>query len=572
MENIKICEIKRGNKSSYPPIVSHDEKYIFCCSHKLGNYNIGDKIFFIHRHLGKAFFTEITAEEIMPRHVYALDIWEFEFEEHYYDAKKEDVLLKLLVLEQCPLPGKWSGCKLSGTKNTYPLWEPGISNPDERLEKVNDLRLIFRTGTSSESLELCSRKLREHADALLAAIAEEEKLLSGTNIKLYEPEKPIRIQSKIEFSDRYRQILMAIKTKPFVLLAGISGIGKSRLVRSLAYKTCIDKRLQDRGKPGNFELIKVRPNWHDSSELIGYTVHESGVLRYTVTPFLRFLVKAWRYQHVPFFVCFDEMNLAKVEQYFAEFLSILETRRFEEGQLYSDPYISGENIRLYGTEDLHFWEKLGLEKEESLCQQFSTSGITLPPNLIVMGTVNMDETTHVFSRKVLDRAMTIEMNEVDMSKGLAITEDEQHEDDWEYPSVFFSPDLLFSTLHNEIDAYRKDEVHGRKIIQELEMLNEILSDSPFRFAYRVRNEILIYSAYCLALEADAERLDICLDICLDEMVMMKILSRIEGNEKKCESVIKRLLKKISRKLPHSGKKLEQMLTQLNNNGYTSFWN
>jgi SOS response regulatory protein OraA/RecX len=56
------------------------------------------------------------------------------------------------------------------------------------------------------------------------------------------------------------------------------------------------------------------------------------------------------------------------------------------------------------------------------------------------------------------------------------------------------------------------------------------------------------------------------------MVMMKILSRIEGNEKKCESVIKRLLKKVSRKLPQSGKKLEQMLTLLNNNGYTSFWN
>lgn len=570
MENVKICEIKRGNKDSYPHIVSHDEKYIFCCSHRLERYTTGDKIFCIHKHLKKAFFAVVTGEEIKAKQNYVLDVWEFEFENYQYDAKEDDVLLKLLVLEQCILPSGWAGCKLPGQNNTYSLWEPDISNPDERLDKVNDLKLIFRTGASFELLELCSRKLHERADALLVAIAEEERLLSGRNIKIHEPE--IQVQSVIEFSNRYRQILMAIKTKPFVLLAGISGIGKSWLVRSLAYKTCADKRLQDKEKPGNFELIKVRPNWHDSSELIGYTVHESGVLRYTVTAFLRFLVKAWRYPHVPFFVCFDEMNLAKVEQYFAEFLSILETRRFCEGELYSDAYISGENIRLYGTEDLLFWEKLGLEKKDLLCQQFCTSGITLPPNLIVMGTVNMDETTHVFSRKVLDRAMTIEMNEVDMSKGLLIPEDDQHEDDWQYPSVYFGANLLSSTLHSANDAYNIDEMRGRKIIQELEMLNELLSDSPFKFAYRVRNEILIYCAYCLKLETDTRRLDTCLDICLDEMIMMKILSRIEGNEKKCESVIKRLLKKISRKFPHSGRKLEQMLTLLNNNGYTSFWN
>jgi hypothetical protein len=565
MQKVRMCEIKRGNKSGYPHIISQDEKNIFSCSHKQELSKVGDKVFYIHKHLKKAFFAKVTKDKIPAIHNFALNIWEFDVERKPYDAEEDHVLQKLQILESCALPDRWSSGKLT---NTYSLWEPDISNPEERLEKIKDLKLIFRKGSSFELLDLCEKALRQRA----AAIAAEEQILLGTDIKLYEAERPIQIQSVITFGDKYRQILMAIKTKPFVLLAGISGIGKSRLVRTLAYKTCIDKSLQQHEIPGNFELIKVRSDWHNSAPLTGYAVYESGVFRYIITAFLRFVVKAWRYPHVPFFVCFDEMNLARVEQYFAEFLSILETRRIYEERLYSDAYISGDNIRLYSTEDTRFWENLGMDKNDPLCRQFLMSGITLPPNLIVMGTVNMDETTHTFSRKVLDRAMTIEMNEVNMSKGLMIPADEMNEDDWQYPSVYFSPDLLSGTLHSANEAYQTDIERGRKIIRELEILNEILSDSPFKFAYRVRNEILIYCAYCLQLEPDPEHWDICLDICLDEMLMMKILSRIEGNEKKCEHIIKKLLKRISRRLPNSSKKLETMLEQLNNNGYTSYWN
>jgi hypothetical protein len=120
--------------------------------------------------------------------------------------------------------------------------------------------------------------------------------------------------------------------------------------------------------------------------------------------------------------------------------------------------------------------------------------------------------------------------------------------------------------------YNDNPQTGRKVIKELEEINEELIDSPFSFAYRVRNEMLIYCIYNAALQPPKITPVKWLLTCLDEMIMMKILSRIEGNEKKCGSIINRLLGKIGGKFPESYKKLLQMQIRLNNNGYTSFWN
>ena len=127
-------------------------------------------------------------------------------------------------------------------------------------------------------------------------------------------------------SIKHIEIITAAKTKPFILLAGISGTGKSRIVRELAFMSC-PKYLQDKDgvTPGNYCMIEVKPNWHDSTELLGYYSNISK--GYQFKKFVKFLVKAKMHPEVPFFVCLDEMNLAPVEQYFAEILSILETRK-----------------------------------------------------------------------------------------------------------------------------------------------------------------------------------------------------------------------------------------------------
>jgi hypothetical protein len=573
MENIQICEIKGGKNKDYPHILSHDGKYIFSCSDRLDTYHSGAKVFYICKHLNKAFFTEVMGEEICTKYNFHLDEWVFEYEEHEYIARKDDVLLVMYVMSERSIPSDWAWMRSLGTNYGYPIWNAEIDNPQGRLGRVNDLQRIFKNGAASDLLEDCSKKLLGLTDIVTTNVKETNINLGNARLTFYEQSgdvsitEEVRVQNTIDFKDKYRQILMAVKAKPFVLLAGISGVGKSSMVRTLAYKTCTEKELQYPDRPGNFELIKVKPDWYDSSELMGYTLQREGILRYYPTAFIRFIIKAWRYAQVPFWLCLDEMNLAKVEQYFAEFLSIIETRRFYEGQIYSDAFISKENILSYSNDDPSFWLSLGLENDEVLRQQFLSLGITMPPNLIVMGTVNMDETTHSFSRKVLDRAMTIEMNEVDLNKGLDLADN-----DWEYPDVYISADFFQGQLQDANTAYNENPDAGRKIIKELEEINSILINSPFRFAYRVRNEILIYCAYNAVLQPPKTTSRKWLFTCLDEMIMMKILSRIEGNENKCGNVIKTLLEKIDTKFPESYKKLLQMQIQLNNSGYTSFWN
>ena len=139
---------------------------------------------------------------------------------------------------------------------------------------------------------------------------------------------------------KYQQYCLSIKTKPFIILAGLSGTGKSRLVRTLAYKydNIETDKLNEIHPPSNFHIIKVRPNWHDSSDLLGYESRISGKERFIVTDFIRFLVKAMQHPNTPFFLCLDEMNLAPVEQYFAEYLSVLESRRVNNELFNQDGY------------------------------------------------------------------------------------------------------------------------------------------------------------------------------------------------------------------------------------------
>ena len=349
-------------------------------------------------------------------------------------------------------------------------------------------------------------------------------------------------------------ILTAIKTKPFILLAGISGTGKSRLVRTLAYKTCAKDELRTNPKkPGNFELIPVRPNWHDSSELMGYVSRINGE-KYITTSFLQFIAKAWKNVDVPFLLCLDEMNLAPVEQYFAEYLSIIETRQVQGEKIGTDYIISKasfENHALYS----QLLADLGLDEND-----FS-DGISIPNNLVVIGTVNMDETTHSFSRKVLDRAMTFEMNNVDLTAGLDNTKN-----DWSYPETFISSKEVIGDFTSGAEVVN-EFAESKKVIDFLINLNTELEGTPFKIAYRVRDEFLIYCYYASLNQTNSN----WLTNALDEMTSMKILSRIEGDETKTGSVLSNLQRVLTADYKKSNTKLKEMEARLSTSGYTSFW-
>ncbi len=379
---------------------------------------------------------------------------------------------------------------------------------------------------------------------------------------------------KFQFSN-YRNYLTAIKSKPFLLLAGISGTGKSRIVRELA-RACWDKDSDEfkAQKPKNYEMIQVKPNWHDSSELIGYVSRIDGE-RYIVGPFLRFLVKALHNPNIPHFLCLDEMNLAPVEQYFAEYLSIIESRKLDDsGNVVTDPIIGFESTDAYKSliDQLFTDDK---EREEYLTEE-GGKRLSIPQNLIVVGTVNMDETTFSFSRKVLDRAMTIEMNKVDLFSGLT----EQHEQIGK-----LGEKELIGTAVEGVDIYEGYKDVCDKALTYLQAVNNAL-DTSFKIAYRTRNDFLLYVVNNLPYKKDEQGNDLSEEFviarALDEITSMKILSRIEGDDTKVtntfldnlkttiEEGLKSIYEDFKTEDSVSLLKLKEMKQKLVS-GYTSFW-
>ena len=378
----------------------------------------------------------------------------------------------------------------------------------------------------------------------------------------------------------FRPYITAIKSKPFLLLAGISGTGKSRIVRELA-RACWDEGTKEYKdpRPKNFEMVQVKPNWHDSSELIGYVSRVSGSPVFVAGDFLKFVAKAWENSGVPHFLCLDEMNLAPVEQYFAEYLSVVESRKCgDDGVITTDPILKKCNEQWY------FDLTAQLTSDDEIRALFNKDGITIPQNLIVVGTVNMDETTFSFSRKVLDRAMTIEMNEVDLYGGL----DERHEKIGKLEAG-----NLIGTAVEGVDVYQDNEAVCNTALKYLEEVNAVLEGTPFKVAYRTRNEFLLYVVNNLPYNKDKDGQEIpqneVIARALDEITSMKILSRIEGDTVKIGTLLDRLtttigeqLKAVSEK-DYSAKKndgekvysvslakLAEMKTRLES-GYTSFW-
>ena len=391
--------------------------------------------------------------------------------------------------------------------------------------------------------------------------------------------------------EKLRSYLTAMRTKPFLLLAGISGTGKSRIVKQMAFESCpeIDELRKDPTSPGNYQLVEVKPNWHDSTEVLGYE-SEIGGSHYVATPFVKFLVKAMQYEDkAPFFVCMDEMNLAPVEQYFAEFLSVLESRKLIDGKITSEPLIKADIFVKY--ESTLKAELFNLPKETATSYVNTTSdtpepygdfnniydrlkveGLRIPSNLIVVGTVNMDETTHQFSRKVIDRAMTIEMNIEDAEtpfKDFFEGGDALHYYDNPQPRELFLPKVVqaadaLAQMKEEDAEYLKANVP-----QLLYNLNKALDGTPFKIAYRVQNELVLYF-YSLREEKPEETAENLLASAMDAILMMKVLPRIEGDEDLLKKPLKALAD-FTAAYPQASKKIAEMQQRLPQAHFTSFW-
>jgi hypothetical protein len=317
--------------------------------------------------------------------------------------------------------------------------------------------------------------------------------------------------------------------KPFLLLAGISGTGKSNFVKNQAARS---------GNYDNFLLIPVRPDWHEPSDLLGYVSRIGLTTKYIPTAFLVFITKAWlsvfeSYSEkgltlkpldgVPsFWACLDELNLAPVEQYFADYLSVIETRKWtDEGTYSCEPLLRPAEL-LRGESELVFnnlKQDLGLEDAENLWSYFLECGITVPPNLIVAGTVNMDETTHGFSRKVIDRALTIDFDEFFPNNFDNFFSGQNTPITFKF-SRYSHPSL--ARLNSSVPA----DPYGQKSIDFLKEINQILKGTSFPLAYRALSEMLL-SLQCFRPTDQDELLALW-----DDFLMWKLLPRIGGDEDK----------------------------------------
>jgi len=332
--------------------------------------------------------------------------------------------------------------------------------------------------------------------------------------------------------------------KPFLLLAGISGTGKTRFVREQAELT---GSLAD-----TYCLTSVRPDWHEPSDLLGYVSRLSGCAEFVVTDVLKFIAKAWREildkgislsvnekllclqggvsdidAIKPYWLCLDEMNLAPVEQYFADYLSVIETRSWawdeDDFQYSCDPLLKATTIQsIDNIEKLR--EELGFADAnyDDAWQHICEYGLSIPFNLIVAGTVNMDETTHGFSRKVIDRALSFDFGDFfpnDFDNYFAPTTTNKA---LSYP--------IYSDARTSTDKLPKIDIDGRKSIAFINAINNVLAHTPFKLAYRALNELL------LAVISSEPKEEVDLKAVWDDFLMCKVLPRIEGDTEKLAAI------------------------------------
>jgi hypothetical protein len=383
--------------------------------------------------------------------------------------------------------------------------------------------------------------------------------------------------------------------KPFILLAGISGTGKSRFIRRQAFK------------PELFCSVAVRPDWHEPSDLLGYVSRLSGTPEYHATDVLSFFVKAWinacdlsettgiKLANVTpanmetYWLCLDEMNLAPVEQYFADYLSVIETRGWEGDEYTCAPLLKAETFSCLESAELgKLRTQLGINDAlyDSMWSYFVSVGIPIPPNLIVAGTVNMDETTHGFSRKVIDRALTFDFGKFFPNDFDQYLEPKVRAKSFSFPT-------LSKVTKDDLSALAFD-AGGARTIEFCKELNEKLKNSSFELAFRALNELLI-SLVCINPKDESE-----LQAVWDDFLMTKVLPRIEGdadklsvigkNEKilnQLETLLNTRFTKIQSERPdffrenidgtdlkipcRSIEKLKWMKDRLENATFTSFW-
>lgn len=300
---------------------------------------------------------------------------------------------------------------------------------------------------------------------------------------------------------RFHAALNFLNHKHFVILSGLSGTGKTQL--ALKYARAIHGLTEDtESDPLIFEC-PVRPEWTDPTGLTGY--YDVLTNRYVVPPFLEAVLVATAHRESPVFVVLDEMNLARVEYYLSDVLSCMETK----GAL----QLHSNGIPLEGTTGASI-----------------RAALPLPPNLFIIGTINVDETTNPVSDKVLDRASVIDMSIVDVP-GFLTSLETQH------------PDLKNARVAAE---------------PTLTEIHRLMQPHGLAFGYRLIEECVRYHAF------DAEHLKTPSIEVTDQLLVQKVLVKLRGAERQRSLLTS--LERACQGMPKAESYIRKLLTDLDDFG------
>ena len=311
-------------------------------------------------------------------------------------------------------------------------------------------------------------------------------------------------EAKLQFGAKHqsfvRSFLSSVLAKKFVILTGLSGSGKTQVAQKLG---------QWFGSQ-HYDVVPVRPDWTGPEPLVGYedvlTFRDDAIPVWKVPRVLEFAVTCRKDPLHPYLLILDEMNLAHVEQYFADFLSGIE---------------SGEPVL----------PDVAWDPSTKQWLLLSRNRLPVPENLFIVGTVNVDETTYAFSPKVLDRAQTIEFrvladdipdDAITLSKpGLALPGDGRD-------------------LKAFLDVARDPGWHVRhadatfsvNLGRDLKRFQKVLQTVGFEFGYRLVHDAARFAVILRSLDADAEYEHI-----VDRVIIQKLLPRLHGSRRRLEPVL-----------------------------------
>jgi 5-methylcytosine-specific restriction protein B len=378
-----------------------------------------------------------------------------------------------------------------------------------------------------------------------------------------------------------QRFVASLYTKPFVICSGLSGSGKTKLAQAFVQWICASEK--------QYKIIPVGADWTNREPLLGYP---NGLdPKSYVTPdsgSLQLILEASKDIHKPYFMILDEMNLSHVERYFADFLSVME---------------SGDSIKLYSGENRYSNYKDKSTPDE---KDFIPHEIKWPKNLFIIGTVNIDETTYMFSPKVLDRANVIEfrISPADMTNFF------KKRQNLNMDKFYLDENKTNGGLGKNMGESFLAEAQNKIIITSKSVTQEILTEFFIElqkvgseFGYRSATEIeLLITKLSNADFTDKERNPLHENSKIDIAIMQKLLPKLHGSRKKLVNPLETLagfcLSRINNSQPedqHKNKKIyqqfiseernlekwqikysisfekiERMLKNLIDNGFTSY--